>query len=424
MIDSSSKSILIVATLDTKGSEVDYLKGLFEEKGHKAMVLDTGILRAPPFEADVPREKVAHAAGTSIEELIRIKDKGKAIQSMIEGAKRIVQQLYAEGKIEGVIGLGGAQGTEIGTAAMRTLPIGFPKLMVSTVASGLAQFGTYVGTKDLMMMHSVVDILGLNIFSRKILSNAAGAMVGMVESARETKRPEREQIGMTIYGTTTPGCTKAKEYLESRGFEVVAFHPNGTGGRAMEEMIGEGFFHGVLDMTTHELMDELVGGLHRAGPNRLEAAGRKGIPQVVAPGSIDFIVSGSEESLPPSYRSRRYIVHNPNLTLVRASSEEMKEVAKIMASKLNRAKGPTIVMIPLRGFSYPNRKGEPLYEEEGNQAFILSLKESIAGIQVIEIDAHINDPEFAISAGQAMERLLLEHRKMKMVHGESVKKPV
>jgi uncharacterized protein (UPF0261 family) len=256
------------------------------------------------------------------------------------------------------------------------------------------------------MMHSVVDILGLNAFSRCILSNAAGAMVGMVERGRKIERREKEQIGMTIYGTTTPGCTVAKAYLESKGFEVVAFHPNGTGGRAMEEMVEEGILNGVLDMTTHELMDELVGGLHRAGPSRLEAAGRKGIPQVVVPGSIDFIVCGPEKFLQPEYRNRRYIAHNPSMTLVRASGEEMERVGKIMASKLNQAKGPTIVMIPLRGFSYPNRKGEALYDEEGNQAFLHALKENIAGIKVIEIDAHINDPEFANSAAQTMERLL------------------
>jgi len=403
-----SKAILIIATLDTKGPETSYLKDLIETKGHQVLVMDTGILDPPLFKPDLSRDEVARAAGTQIEELIRMKDKGRAIQAMAEGSKKIVQQLYREGGISGIIGLGGAQGTEIGTSAMRGLPIGFPKLMVSTVASGYAQFGTYVGTKDLLMMHSVVDILGLNVFSRTILSNAAGAMMGMV--ARETKidKPEKNQIGMTIYGTTTPGCMVAKAYLEMKGFEVVAFHPNGTGGRAMEEMVEEGILNGVLDMTTHELTDELVGGLHRAGPNRLEAAGRKGIPQVVVPGSIDFIVTGPATSLQPEYRNRKYIAHNPSITLVRTSPEEMKTIGKIMASKLNGAKGPTIVMIPLRGFSYPNRKGEALYDEGGNQAFIKTLKENLRGIKVVEIDAHINDPQFANAAAQTMEELLLK----------------
>ena len=410
MKESSSKLILIIATLDTKGAETEYLKGLIEDGGFRVLVIDTGILGPPPFQPDISRSEVAKAAGTQIEELIRNKDKGRAIQAMAEGSKKLVQRLYMEGKIEGIIGLGGAQGTEIGTAAMRALPLGFPKLMVSTVASGLAQFGTYVGTKDLLMMHSVVDILGVNVFSRCILSNASSAIMGMVGRGGRIEKLEKKQIGMTIYGTTTPGCLVAKAYLESKGFEVVAFHPNGTGGRAMEEMIEEGILNGVLDMTTHELTDELVGGFHRAGPSRLEAAGEKGIPQVVAPGSIDFIIYGPEKSLPPEYKSRKYIAHNPNMTLVRTSCEEMKAVGEIMATKLNRSKGPTIVMIPLRGFSYPNRKGEPLYDEEGNQAFIQSLKENIRDVKVIEIDAHINDPEFANSAAQTMEKLLSEHK--------------
>jgi uncharacterized protein (UPF0261 family) len=410
MKKSRSKGILIIATLDTKGPETQYLKDLIQRSGFKALVMDTGILGAPPFEPDLSRDEVAQAAGTHIEELIRSKNKGRAIQAMAEGSKRVVQQLYREEKITGIIGLGGAQGTEIGTSAMRALPIGFPKLMVSTVASGYAQFGTYVGTKDLLMMHSVVDILGLNVFSRTILSNAAGAMMGMVKRGAKIEKPEKKQIGMTIYGTTTPGCMVAKAYLESKGFEVVAFHPNGTGGRAMEEMVEEGILNGVLDMTTHELIDELVGGLHRAGPNRLEAAGRKGVPQVVVPGSIDFIVTGPASSLSPEYRNRKYIPHNPNITLVKTSPEEMRMVGKVMASKLNDAKGPTIVMIPLRGFSYPNRKGEAFYDEEGNRAFITILKENLNAIKVIEIDAHINDPEFANEAAQTMEKLLFEYK--------------
>jgi uncharacterized protein (UPF0261 family) len=410
MKESRAKAILIVATLDTKGPETQYLKDFIERRRHKVLVMDTGILGPAPFQPDLSRGEVLQAAGAQMEEIIRNKEKGKAIQAMAEGSKRMVQQLYREGKIGGVIGLGGAQGTEIGTSAMRALPVGFPKLMVSTVASGYAQFGTYVGTKDLMMMHSVVDILGLNAFSRCILSNAANAMMGMVEREAKIEKSEKRQIGMTIYGTTTPGCMVAKAYLESKGFEVVAFHPNGTGGKAMEEMIEEGILNAVLDMTTHELTDELVGGLHRAGPNRLEAAGRKGIPQVVVPGSIDFIVTGPEESLPQEYRNRKYILHNPSITLVKANPQEMKTIGKIMASKLDKAKGPTIVMIPLRGFSYPNRKGEALYDEEGNQAFVQSLKENLRNIKVIEIDAHINDPEFAREAAQTMEDLLLKSK--------------
>ena len=406
MNDTNFKSILIIATLDTKGVEVLYLKKLIEDSGHRCLVMDTGTLNPPSFEPHINREEVAQAAGTTVEEILRAKDKGRAIHLMCEGSARVVTGLYEEGKIEGVIGLGGAQGTDIGTRAMRALPFGFPKLMVSTVASGLNQFGTFVGTKDLTMMHSVVDILGLNAFLRSILANAAGSIVGMVEKARKVERSEKKQIGMTIYGTTTLGSMQAKAYLESKGYEIVAFHPNGTGGRAMEEMIEAGLFHGILDYTTHELMDELVGGGHRAGPNRLEAAGKMGIPQVVAPGSVDFIIGGSESTLPEKWKTRNYVVHNSFITLVRANPEEMGRVGEIMAEKLNRAKGPTVVMIPLRGFSYHNKIGDKLYDEEGNQAFIHSLENNLRGIRVIEIDAHINDAEFALPAAQEMERLL------------------
>ena len=406
MTDSKGKSILVIATLDTKGAEVLYLKRLIEESGHRCLVMDTGTLNPPSFEPDIGRNEVARAMGTTVEEILKARDKGMAIHLMCEGSARVVSKLYETGRIEGVVGLGGAQGTDIGTRAMRALPFGFPKLMVSTVASGLNTFGTFVGTKDLTLMHSVVDILGLNAFLRSILANAAGSIVGMVEKARSVERSEKKQIGMTIYGTTTLGAMEAKAYLESKGYEIVAFHPNGTGGRAMEEMIEAGLFHGVLDFTTHELMDELVGGGHRAGPNRLEAAGKMGIPQVVAPGSVDFIIGGSEATLPEKWKTRNYVVHNSFITLVRANREEMRQVGEIMAQKLNRAKGPTVVMIPLRGFSYHNKKGDKLYDEEGNQIFIQSLKAHLRHIPVIEIDAHINDPEFAIPTAQQMEGLL------------------
>jgi uncharacterized protein (UPF0261 family) len=406
MKDDHSKSILIIATLDTKGVEVLYLKKLIEESGHKCAVMDTGTLNPASIEPDITRDEVAAAVGTTIADILRAKDKGMAIHLMCEGSARVVMRLYEEGAIEGVIGIGGAQGTDIGTRAMRVLPFGFPKLMVSTVASGLNYFGTFVGTKDLMMMHSVVDIQGLNAFLRSILANAAGAIVGMVEKSRKMERSDKQQIGMTIYGTTTLGSMQAKGYLESKGYEIVAFHPNGTGGQAMEEMTQAGLFHGILDYTTHELMDELVGGGHRAGPNRLEAAGKMGIPQVVAPGSVDFIIGPSESTLPEKWKTRNYVVHNSFITLVRANREEMRRVGEIMAEKLNHAKGPTVMMIPLRGFSYHNKIGDKLYDEEGNQVFIHSLKSNLRGIEIKEIDAHINDAEFALPAAQEIERLI------------------
>jgi uncharacterized protein (UPF0261 family) len=316
---------------------------------------------------------------------------------MIRGAEMITRELYEQGKFNGVISIGGAQGTEIACAAMRALPTGVPKLAVSTVASGRATFGPFVGTKDITMMHSVADMQGLNFLTRRILENAAGAICGMVENLEEKLlKPEKIPVAMSMLGTTTPGALRCKGILESKGFEVVTFHQNGTGGIAMEDMIREGAFQGVLDLNLHEIGDRLAGGLHGAiREDRLEAAGALGIPQVVVPGSINYVVLGPLDSLSAEWRSRKLIIHNPNLTLVRLSPDELRSVGKIVAEKLNRAKGSTHLFIPLRGFSYPDRENHPHWDPEGNQAFIDSLKAHLnPSIPLTELDAHINDPEF------------------------------
>jgi uncharacterized protein (UPF0261 family) len=336
---------------------------------------------------------------------------------MIRGAKAIALRQFQRGIFHGLLAVGGAQGTEVGTAAMRALPFGVPKLMVSAVACGETRFGPFMGTRDITIMHSVVDVLGLNSFMRRILRNAAGAMVGMVRTAGEDRPAKKPRVAMTMYGTTTPGGMRAKFLLEREGYEVVTFHPNGTGGRAMEEMIAEGYFTAVLDLTTHELTDELVGGGHRAGPHRLEAAAQRGIPQVVGPGSLCFIIAGPLSTLPGNYRRRKHVVHNPNITLVRASKHEMMAVAAIMARKLNRAIGPVKVVIPRQGFSYPNRKGEELYDEKGNLAFIRALKRNLRqNIEVIEVDAHINDSSYAEKAVESLKGLMAKGKKTNKVN--------
>ena len=299
--------------------------------------------------------------------------------------------------MHGILGLGGGQGTDICSSAMRSAPRGMPKLLVSTVASGKAAFGPFVGTTDITMMHSIADIQGLNFLIRRILANAVGAICGMVAAADDagTKTPGIP-IALSMLGTTTPGALRIKGILERRGYEVVAFHQNGTGGIAMEEMIREGAFRGALDLNLHEIGDRFVGGLH-SDPNRerLEAAGEIGIPQVVAPGSINYAVWGPLADLPPELKVRKHIVHNPNLTLVRLSPEELRQVGRITAEKLNRAKGPTQVFIPLRGFSFPDRDNLAHWEPEGNRAFIDSLKAHLdRAIPLHELDAHINDPDF------------------------------
>jgi uncharacterized protein (UPF0261 family) len=391
------KTVLLIATFDTKEEEALFLKKRIEAKGVSVLTMDAGILAPPRAAVDIDQKQVARRGGIPLEEAVATRDKGKCLLNMVRGAEIICKELYDQGRFHGVIGIGGAQGTEIGCAAMRALPTGVPRLAVSTVASGRATFGPFVGTKDITMMHSVTDIQGLNFLTKRILENAAGAICGMVEGLEEHPiTPEGTPVALSMLGTTTPGALRCKGVLESKGFEILTFHQNGTGGIAMEDMIRDGFFKGVLDLNLHEIGDRFLGGLHGAiREDRLEAAGAVGIPQVVAPGSINYVVLGPLNSLTEEWRSRKLIVHNPNLTLVRLTPDELRQVGKVVAQKLNRAKGPTRVFIPLKGFSYPDREGLPHWEPEGNQAFIDSLKAHLnPSIPWVELNAHINDPEF------------------------------
>jgi len=392
-----NKTVLLIATFDTKEAEALFLKSRMEARGVHVLTMDTGILAPPQSRVDVEQNQVALRGGIPLKEAVATGDKGKCILNMIRGAETITRELYAQGKFRGVISIGGAQGTEIACAAMRQLPVGVPKLAVSTVASGRATFGPFVGTKDVTMMHSVADMQGLNFLTKRILENAAGAIWGMMESLEEElMRAEKIPVAMSMLGTTTPGALRCKGILESKGFEVVTFHQNGTGGIAMEDMIREGAFKGVLDLNLHEIGDRFVAGLHSSvREDRLEAAGAIGIPQVVAPGSINYVVLGPLAGLAPGWKSRKLIVHNPSLTLVRLNADELRGVGQQVAEKLNRAKGPTHLFIPLKGFSYPDRENHPHWDPEGNRAFIDSLKANLhPSIPWTELDAHINDPEF------------------------------
>ena len=393
------RNILIIVTLDTKETEALYIRKKIEDMGCSAMIMDVGILSEPTVVPEVTRNEVAAAANETISALVESKNKGRCIHSMIQGVAVLSKKLFDEGRFSGVISIGGAQGTEIGTAGMRVLPFGVPKLMVSTVASGLAKFGPYVGTKDIMMMHSVADLQGLNVVTKTVLENAVASVCGMVMRRKKSDQSadqERTAIAMSTLGTTTPGALRAKKILEHEGFEVVSFHQNGTGGIAMEDMILEGRFGGVLDINLHEIGDRVVGGLHGAIRDyRLESAGKMGIPQVVAPGSIYYTVQGPFENMADEYKRRKYIIHNPNLTLVRLSYEELLETAYITADKLNMAKGPVHVFIPLKGFAYPDREGLDHWDPEADRLFIRELKTRLEPkVPVDEIDAHINDPEF------------------------------
>ncbi len=391
------KTILLIATHDTKEEEASYLKQCIESNGVLVMVMDTGILAPPKGQVDISQDEVATRGGMPLKEAVATGDKRECTEVMCRGAEAIARELYDQGRIQGIAGIGGAQGTEIACTAMRALPTGVPRLMASTVANGLHNFGFYVGTKDLTIMHTVSDMQGLNFLTKQILQNTAGAICGMVERFdAQLMKPAGIPVAMSMLGTTTPGALRAKGILEDKGFEVVAFHQNGTGGIAMEDMIIEGAFRGVLDLNLHEIGDRFVGGLHGAiREGRLTAAGAVGLPQVVAPGSGNYTVQGSSESLSEDMRRRKHFKYNPHLTLVRLLPDEMREVGKEIAEKLNKAKGPVKVFIPLKGWSFPDREGLAHWEPEGNEALVDALKDNLdPAIPLVELDAHINDPDF------------------------------
>jgi uncharacterized protein (UPF0261 family) len=388
-----AKTVGIVGTLDTKGIEFQFIKERIEASGTSTCVVNTGSLGEPHFEPDVSADDVAAAGGTSLQALQDGGDRGVAVAAMAEGAAKIIAQLQSDGKIDGVISLGGSAGTTIGTTAMRAVPVGVPKIMVSTLASG--DTSPYVDTKDISMMYSVVDIAGINSLSRQILANAAGAIVGMV-NAEVPAAEDKPLIGATMFGVTTPCVTKARELLEDAGYEVLVFHATGAGGRAMEDLVKGGFIVGVLDATTTELADELVGGVLSAGPDRLEAAGDLGVPQVVAPGALDMVNFGPPDTVPEQFKDRTFYQHNPTVTLMRTTVEENAELGKIMGQKLSQAKGPTTVIIPKQGVSAIDQEGQPFYSAEAEAAWIENLKANLGdNVTLIEMDNHINDDTFA-----------------------------
>jgi uncharacterized protein (UPF0261 family) len=395
------RTIALIGTLDTKGEEFSFLRDRIEKAGLRAIVIDVGVLGSPVFKPDISQAEVASAANEDLGSLRAGADRGRSVTAMALGATVILRRLFEQQSIHGVVSLGGSAGTAIATAAMRGLPFGFPKLMVSTVAAGDTR--PYVGTRDICMMPSVVDIAGLNHVSRRILGNAAAAICGMVASEPASGPDEKPAIAATMFGVTTPCVTAARRVLEEKGYEVLVFHATGVGGRAMEQLIEDGAFRAVLDITTTELADELVGGVMSAGPQRLEAAGRKSIPQVVCPGAIDMVNFGPAESVPTQFRSRNLYRHNPGVTLMRTTPEECAEIGRITAGKLNRAIGPVTVLIPLQGVSAIDKAGGPFYSQVALDAYRSALKETLApSVRLIEIESHINDDVFARTAAELL----------------------
>ncbi|MBW1774087.1 MAG: Tm-1-like ATP-binding domain-containing protein [Deltaproteobacteria bacterium] len=414
------KNIAVISTLDTKGPEAGFVKSRIEAAGYGVVLLDTGILDSRDPSAplpDVSADDIAREGGEDRAELaarsVEKETRNRGIRAMCKGSAKILRELHDTGRICGVIGLGGAQGTEICTFAMRALPLGVPKMMVSTVASGQAPFGIYTGTRDLTMMHSVVDILGLNSLTRRILANAAGAVVGMADADTIEEETDRLKVGITIYGQTTPAALAIKPRLEEQGYEVFSFHSNGTGGKAMEELAVEDMLDALFDLSTHEITDEIFGGIHAGDSNRLLAGGLKGVPRLVVPGALDLITLGRPETVPEEYRSQPNVPHNPNITLVRLNKEQMIRVANVMAERLNQAIAPVIVAIPVGGYSFYNKDGLHFRDPEADQAFVQTLKDNLKpDISVREIDAHVNDPKF-IEEILAVFETLLEKAKLK-----------
>lgn len=395
------KAVWVVGTMDTKGDEFAYITDLIKSSGVPTCVVDTGILGEPQLIPDISADEVAQAGGSSLKALQAEGDRGNSVAVMAQGAAALVAEKHAAGEIVGIISLGGSAGTTIGTSAMRALPVGIPKIMVSTLASG--DTSPYVQSKDICMMYSVVDIAGINRLSRQILANAAEAMIGMVTAYNPEASDDKPLIAATMFGVTTPCVTKAREILEAAGYEVLVFHATGTGGRAMEDLVKGGFLDGVLDVTTTELADELVGGILSAGPDRLEAAGHAGLPQVIAPGALDMVNFGPPETVPEKLGKRQFYQHNPTVTLMRTTAEETAELGRIMAQKLNAAKGPTTVLIPTQGVSAIDKKGQPFDSPEARDAWRESLKAHInENVTVIEMDAHINDDKFATKLAETL----------------------
>lgn len=400
----STTTVAVLGTLDTKGVETQFLRARIEEHGCRTLVVDLGILHRPAFPPDVSRQAVAEAAGERIEVLAASEDRGLAVTAMTRGAEKILPDLYAMGRVQAVIGLGGSAGTTMSTAAMRALPIGLPKVMVSTIAGG--DVSPFVSSKDITMIPSIVDISGLNRISRRVLSQAAAAVAAMVR-AEVPQVEERPLVAASMFGNTTECVEAARQLLESEGFEVLVFHATGTGGRTMEDLTRSGYIAAVLDVTTTELADELAGGVMSAGPTRLRAAAHAGIPAVVAPGCLDMVNFWAPDSVPDKYKGRRFYRHNPNVTLMRTTPEENVELGRRMAQRINASTGPVAVYLPLRGTSVIAAPGQPFAWPEADQALFSAIRRHLRPeIPLFELDANINDPEFAQAVAEGLIGLL------------------
>jgi uncharacterized protein (UPF0261 family) len=400
--------VYIFATLDTKGRDAAFVRDQLHARGVPACLVDVGCLGEPAVAADISRAELFRAAGASWEELRRRGDRGEAVAQAARGAAKLAADLHAAGRLGGVLGIGGSAGTTIGTAAMRALPLGVPKVMVSTLASG--EVRQYVGHKDILMLNSVVDIAGINRISRLILTNAANAMAGMIQGSSAVSAAagtsDKPLVAASMFGVTTKCVERARQVLEPAGYEVLVFHATGAGGQAMESLIADGLIAGVLDITTTELADELVGGVLTAGPDRLSAAARHGVPQVVSVGATDMVNFHAPETVPQRFQGRRFYQHNPTVTLMRTTPEENTQIGEEIARKVSASTGPAAVLLPLRGVSAIDAAGQPFDDAAARQALFAAIRANLSSVELIEMDCHINDPEFAEAAAQKLLELM------------------
>ena len=397
------KRLLIVATLDTKGREAAYVKKWAESFGVKATLMDVGTLKKPSIRPDITSGEVVKEAGYKLEDLIK-KDRSVAIGAVQKGGAVLTKKLYEEGKLDGIFGMGGGTGTAIVSFIMRALPFGLPKVVLSTVAS--RDVREYVGTKDIVMFHSVADILGNNEFMRLILKQVVFAVCGMMKAGRMVKKG-RPMVGVTAYGINSACAISAEPLLAKKGYEMIAFHANGCGGMAMEELIAQGLIAGVIDFTTHEIADEMFGGYCRGiGSTRLETAGKMGVPQVVVPGGLDNAVFSPFYPMPKSLAGRKIHKHDIRFC-VRMGPKEMKKFAEIVGRKLKKAKGLTHVLIPKKGWSEADKEGAELYEPKTDEIFVKELKKILSKrIPIEEVDLHISDPAFARRAVEILDKMI------------------
>lgn len=399
------KTVAVLGTFDTKGKELKFIKECIEEHGLKTLCINTGVFE-PVVEPDISSAEVAAAVGADINAIVKKRDRATATEVLAKGTEKLIPQLYAEGKFDGIISIGGSGGTSLATPAMRQLPLGVPKVMVSTMASG--DVSPYVGTSDIVMIPSVVDAEGLNDISKVIFSNAANAVVGMVQNRKEIESDGKPLLAATMFGVTTPCVKAAEDYLHEQGYDVLVFHATGTGGKCMEALIDQGFIKGVLDLTTTEWCDEVVGGVLNAGPDRLTAAGKNGIPQVVSVGALDMVNFGPMDTVPAQFKDRNLYKHNPTVTLMRTTADELKSIGHEIATRLADATGKTTLILPLKGVSMIDVEGQPFYDAEADKVLFDTLRTELAdsNVEIVELDTDINDKEFAVAAAKKLISLL------------------